>query len=449
MASEVRLKGLQVRQRWDALHAYDRNVFILLLYTLGKGLQLTIGAVTINLYALSLGFHSDFIGVLTGMPAIGAFIAGVPAGLLADRFGRRPLILVSAVMTPITLIAIALSNSGPLLLTASFLNGLLASAYWITNLPMLTESTTNAQRVGVLAMNSFLLLGVGALGSFIGGQVPEVVGHITHQAATSVLPMRWGVLAAAIVAAVPALPLVLLREPPRPTRKGATAVGAVPITAVATTAAVGPATTTAMPPLASRFGRWSMVALFVMLLVPDVLFTTGESSVIGLEQVFFRLRFSLQPGTLGTILLLTGLVGGAMALIAPRLVRRWGKLRLVTSVQFLSVPVVLGIGFAPVVPLAVLAELLRSMLRGLFEPIYATFAMESVPASRRATLSGFYGLTWGVGYSVGASVAGFLQLHIGLSAPFVVGAICLTLAPSLLLFFFSNIAWRAKMSPII
>ena len=419
-----RFRRLQTNRHWQALTSYDRNVYLLLLYTLGKGLQLSIGAVTINLYALSLGFKSDFIGVLTGMPALGAFLAGVPVGMLADRIGRRPLILSSAVLTPFTLIAIALSANGPLLLGASFLNGLLATAYWATNLPMITESTTEEQRVNAIAMNSFLLLGVGALGSFIGGQVPEIAGHLTHLPAASVIPMRWGVLAAAIVAGVPALPLVLLRESRRPT------------TPVATEATEQEAHPSSSAP--AKIGRWAMMSLFVMLLLPDVIFTTGESSVIGLLQVFFRLRFALQPGTLGNILLLTGLVGGTTALIAPRFVRRWGKLRMVTSVQMLSVPAILAIGFAPFAALSVAAELVRSILRGLFEPIYATFAMESVPSQRRATLAGFYGLTWGIGYSVGASVAGFLQLHIGLSAPFVVGAICLTIAPTLLLLFFGK-----------
>src|SRR5215475_7101341 len=113
-------RRLQANRHWQALASYDRNVYLLLFYTLGKGLQLTIGAVTINLYALSLGFKSDYIGVLTGMPALGAFLAGVPTGMLADRIGRRPLILFSAIATPFTIIAIALSTNGPLLLAASF-----------------------------------------------------------------------------------------------------------------------------------------------------------------------------------------------------------------------------------------------------------------------------------------------------------------------------------------
>ena len=426
MAHEAALPHTITPRQRPIFLTYDRNVYVMLLYTLGKGLQLSIAALTINLYAYSLGFRSDFIGLLTAMPALGAFIAGVPCGLLADRVGRKPLILVSAALTPLTLVAVALSANAPLLLAASFINGLLASAYWISNLPMLTESTTSEQRVGVLAINSFLLLGIGALGSLIGGIVPEITAALTHQAATAVLPLRWGVLAAAFVAAVPALPLVLLREPRR-VGKGVTAQGTAD-------AASAP------EPVARdhNLTRWGLVALFAMLLIPDAIYVMGESSVIGLEQLFFRLRFNLQPGPLGIFIALAGLFGGASALISPRFVQRWGKLRMATAMQLLSVPTVLLIGFMPLLGIAVAAEVARNFLRGLFEPIYAAFAMESVSARHRGTLSGFYGITWGVGYSLGASVAGFLQLHVGLSAPFAVGAVCILLAPVLLLVFFGR-----------
>ncbi len=440
-----------------AFLTYDRNVYLMLLYTVGKGLQLSIAALTINLYAYSLGFQQDFIGLLAGMPALGAFVAGVPVGLLADRIGRRPLILTSAALTPLTLVAVALSANAPLLLAASFINGLLASAYWVTNLPMLTESSRSEQRVSVLALNSFLLLGVGALGSLIGGAVPEVAAQITHQAATSVVPLRWGVLAAAFVAAAPALPLVLLREPRGPTPNPSPAemergTAAVPAAGAlergsadaATEAGVALAATEPVTVGGSFEGRWPLPLLFVMLLLPDVVFVVGESSVVGLEQLFFRLRYDLQPGPLGIFIALAGLCGGASALIAPRLARRWGKLRVATSMQLAGVPVVLAIGFMPVLGLAVAAEVARNVLRGLFEPTYAAFTMESVSSKHRATLSGFYGITWGVGYSLGAGIAGFLQLHIGLSAPFAVGALCLALAPTLLLFFFGRRALTAS-----
>ena len=171
------------RPKMPKLPQYSRNVYLVLLFTLGKGFQIYIGQVTINLYAYSLGYPKDFIGLLTAMPALGSLLAALPIGLLADRIGRKPLLLVSGVLNPLALAAVGLSTGSTTMLVASLLNGVLSSAYWVTILPILTESTTEDQQVGVLAINSFLLLGVGALGSLVGGFVPEIVGMVTARRA--------------------------------------------------------------------------------------------------------------------------------------------------------------------------------------------------------------------------------------------------------------------------
>src|SRR6266849_10222365 len=146
-----------------------RNVYLLLIFTTGKGFQLSISALTLNYYVHSLGYRPDFIGVFSAMPAVGALIGAVPTGMLADRIGRKPVLLLTAALTPLFLATCGLVTTAPLLLAASLIQGFVSTAYWVTNLPLLTESTTEKQRVGVFALNSFLLLGVGALGNLLGG----------------------------------------------------------------------------------------------------------------------------------------------------------------------------------------------------------------------------------------------------------------------------------------
>lgn len=83
-----------------------RNVYLLLFFTLGKGFQLTIATLNVNYYAHSLGYQPDFIGLLSAVPAIGALISAVPVGILADRIGRKPVLIVSAILTPLFLAGI-------------------------------------------------------------------------------------------------------------------------------------------------------------------------------------------------------------------------------------------------------------------------------------------------------------------------------------------------------
>jgi len=402
-----------------------RNVYLLLIFTMGKGFQLTIATLNVNYYAHSLGYQPDFIGLLSAVPALGALISAVPVGILADRIGRKPVLITSAILTPLFLAGIALGTAPLWLLTCAFLQGIVSTAYWVTNLPLLTESTTEQQRVGVFALNTFLLLGVGALGNLLGGAIPELVGAILHVSPASIVPLRYGVLAAAMFTFIFGLPLWFLREPER--RRTKSPQGK---------------TSTALKPKENL-----PIPLFAKLLLPDLLFTMGEGAVVALIQLYFILRFYLLPGPLGVIFTISGLAGGIFSLTAPLFVKRWGKLPIITTVMYLSAPLMIMIGFAPTLWLAIAGEYTRSFMRTLIEPVYAAFAMEQVSDRYRATLSGFYSVTWSIGFSVGPTAAGWLQTNVNLSTSFVFGAICLSLSASLLLLFFGKKRTKSHSSP--
>ncbi len=450
-----------------------RNVYLLLFFTLGKGFQLSISTLTVNYYAHSLGYRPDFIGLLSAMPAIGSLASAVPIGLLADRIGHKAVLIATAILTPLFLAGIALGTSAPWLLLCALLQGVVSSAYWVTNLPLLTESTTERQRVGVFALNSFLLLGVGALGNLLGGAIPEFVANLLHVSAASTVPLRWGVLTAALFTFVFGLPLWFLRntrggdareqqseqvrqepqahtggealvnlEESLPASSAAGEAGAA--SAVGLVEAEGEAVDVgSVDSVGITSEREKLpVLLFARLLIPDLLFTTGEGAVVALIQIYFVLRFNLLPGPLGIIFTISGLAGGVFSLTAPLFVRRWSKLRLVTTVQYLSAPLMILIGFAPALPLAIAGEYARSFMRTLIEPVYAAFAMEQVSDRHRATLSGMYSVTWSIGFSTGPTIAGWLQTNVNLSTAFIFGAGCLVLSASLLLFFLGRAASR-------
>jgi MFS family permease len=432
--STIRDREPPQKRSWvSSLLHLPRNVYILLIFTTGKGFQLSLSALTLNYYVHSLGYQPEFIGIFSAMPAIGALISAVPVGILADRLGRKPVLLLSAFLTPLFLAACGLVTSPFLLLSCAFMQGVVSTAYWVTNLPLLTESTTESQRVGVFALNSFLLLGVGSLGSLLGGAIPEFTASVLQVSAASTIALRYGVFAAALFTFVFGLPLWFLQESKRTATNEATDKPAQTVLEESMRNS-GPLAEAVLHEKRERLP----VVLFVKLLVPDLLFTMGEGAVVALMQLFFILRFNLLPGPLGIIFTISGLAGGAFSLTAPLFVKRWSKLRVVTTVQYLTAPLMILIGFAPTLPLAITGEYTRSFMRTLIEPIYAAFAMEQVSDRHRATLSGFYSVTWSVGFSIGPSIGGWLQSNVSLSTSFIFGAICLTMSASLLLLFFGS-----------
>ncbi len=414
-----------------------KNVYLLLFFTLGKGCQLSIANLTLNYYVHSLGYQQDFIGLFSAFPAIGSLLSAIPTGILADRWGRKPVLLMTALLSPGFLALTALMTAAPFLLICSFIQGLVSAAYWVTNLPLLIESTSEKQRVAVLALNSFLLLGVGSLGNLLGGAVPELVGMLMHTPSNGTVPLRWGVFVAASFTFVFGIPLWLLRES-RVRQKNAQDrkdEQNVPRDAVVAGSNEAISEREVVP---TKVQKRSTVLLFGQLLLPDLVFTMGEGAVVALIQVYFVLRFHLLPGVLGVIFTLSGFLGGIFALLAPFFVKRWSKIRIITIVQYVSAPLMILTGLAPLLPLAIVGEYTRSFLRTLIEPVYAAFTMEQAPPRLRATLSGFYSVTWSVGFSVGPTIAGWLQKNVSLGTSFLFGACCLVLAPTLLLIFFGK-----------
>src|SRR5260370_35131664 len=117
------------------------NVYLLLFFTLGKGFQLSISTLTVNYYAHSLGYHPDFIGLLSAMPALASLVSAVPSGVLADRLGRKPALVATAILTPLFLASIGRVTSTPLLLLSAFMQGVLSAAYWVPNSPLWPQRT--------------------------------------------------------------------------------------------------------------------------------------------------------------------------------------------------------------------------------------------------------------------------------------------------------------------
>jgi MFS family permease len=426
VAGDKSVGGLALGRRLGAwgreTRSYPRNVWLLLLFTLGKGFQLSIGQVTLSLYVYSIGFRQDFIGFLIAVPALGSLLAALPVGFLADHMPRKPLLLITGLLNPIALAMLGLTTNGTLMLAAAFANGILSAAYWVTIIPMLTESVEPEQRVSVMSLNTFLMLGVGSLGGLLGGGVPAVVSALTGLSANSPEPLRWGVIAAAIAVFLPTAPLFWLTEHAPST----SAAEPEPVAAPAVIASPTPMPTPARTAILRARPIW---VLFVLLLVPDVLYTAGEGAVVALEPLFFHLRFGLSTGLIGSVVAGSGLLIGITSLLAPSIVRRYGKLRVIVAAQLLSAPVALLIGYGPWIWLAAVAELSRNLLRGAFEPVYATFAMERVDARYRARLSGFYSVTWSVGFSLGAAASGWLERNVNLSIGFLLGAVLLGAAP--------------------
>lgn len=395
---------------------FNRNVRLFLAVTAFRGLVIASSQTVFNLYLFSLGYSTQFIGLITAVNAIATLLVSVPLGYLADRLGRRLLLLVGGVAYSLFTVGLSLAHSTALLLGFNFVLGGVSTAYWVAGVPLLFASTGERERVHAFSVNSFLLWGLGPLGALLSGQIVEVVARVAHVSASSAGALRAGMFFMAFLAAAGAVPYFFLHEAPR-----------------------APAVSNAPQPAHSHLTR-----LFLQLLIPDLILAFGLGSVLTFSQLYFHLRFHLDPGPVGIVVAVAGIASGIAALFTPVLARRWGNLRTAVRAEWLAAPLIAVVALSTSLVVALPAYWLVLMLRGMADPVYTSFVQERVPDHLRARLTGMYSVTYSIGYSLGPAASGVLQSRGGFTPAFLMGAVTYFLGATLLFVFFGRRVLRRR-----
>lgn len=394
-----------------AIGSFDRNVKLFLVATAFRGLVIAVLQIVFNLYLYSLGYNTSFIGVINAVNSLATLMVSLPAGYLADRIGRRPLLLAGGVGYPLTLLGLSLVHSTAGLLFFNFLFGAVAATYWVAGVPLLYANTRERERVQAFSINSFLLWGLGPLGALLSGQIVELAARTMGVSASSSGALQFGMFLMVGLGVAGALPYPFLREHPRVARAGSEED----------------------TPPAGHVAR-----LFVQLLVPDAILAFGVGAILTYIQLFFHLRFHLDPGPIGIVIAVGGIIAGTGTLCTPLVARKWGNLRTVVRLQWTNVPLMATLALAFTLPVAIPAYWAVLTLRGMIDPVYNAFIQERVPEAYRARLTGMYSVTYAIGFSLGPAASGELQTIGGFTPAFLMGAACYFIGATLLYVFFGR-----------
>jgi MFS family permease len=396
----------------SGLGGFSRNAKLFLTVTAFRGMVIASLQTVLNLYLYSLGYDPRFIGLISGANALAILAMSLPAGYLADRVGRRPVLVVGGLAYPLAITGLSVATSTPLIILFNILFGICGVAYWVAGVPLLYASTDERQRVQAFSVNSFLLWGLGPLGAFLSGQAVEIAAPLLHVSSSSSAALRVGMLFMAGLAFAGAVPYIFMREERR--------------------------VITSEPAPPARL----VVRLFAQLLVPDLVLAFGYGSVVTFVQLYFHLRFGLSPGPVGVIVGIGGTMAGAATLLTPLLVRRWGTLRTTARCNWLVTPMIMAMAFAMQLTLAIPAYWLAVAFRGMNDPAYTAFVQERVPEAYRGRATGLYSVTYSIGAALGPAFSGQIQKIGGFTPAFLMGGLCYGVGASLLFLFFRGNAGR-------
>lgn len=130
----------------------------------------------LTLYAQSFGVSIFLAGMTITVYSLGRLVMDFPAGVLADRIGRRPLMIIGTAMIAICAFLNALADSFWLFLLYRFIQGIGASMWMTSRTTLLADILKPEERGRVLGyFQSFQTIGQAA-GPTIGGFIAAWYG---------------------------------------------------------------------------------------------------------------------------------------------------------------------------------------------------------------------------------------------------------------------------------
>ncbi|MCC6651077.1 MAG: MFS transporter, partial [Candidatus Eisenbacteria bacterium] len=163
-------------------------------------------SVLFNLYLVEAGYPESFVGRAISVNAIGLAVAALPAGFLAERWGRRKSLVLGAVLEGIGHVLRASTAHGATILATGFIVGVGQAFFQIAAAPFLSEHSTPRERTHLFSTFFAAALIAGVIGSAFGGVLPKAVQMVWPHT-TLFVAYRITLLAAAALAMFSLVPL--------------------------------------------------------------------------------------------------------------------------------------------------------------------------------------------------------------------------------------------------
>jgi MFS family permease len=398
----------------------SRNAKLYLSCSLLRAAALAVFELFFNLYLLSMGFDATFIGVANTLLGIASIASSLPAGLIADRIGRKRAMLVGLAGLLITHLGITIVRQGWAIVGFFVLYGMLSPLLYASVAPFLTENSTAQERAILFTLDSSLMNLAWSISTIGGGYLPGLFAGLLNVGTESTIAYRMVLLLGAVGLSVSFVPLLLIRERPTP----------------------GPQVR-AVRHLRRRF---SNPALLVKLVIPRLFFSFGAGLFFPFLTLFFKHRFDVLDATLGWIVGVTSAIAVPTMLVGGAVAERLGKIRTAFLSRLISTPLLLFIGLAPSLPVAVAAHWIRGGFMRLGQPLYISYAMERLEERERATGSSLLRIGWDAGWSLGPLVGGLVQGLAGYT-PLILSTTVLYAVGLTLIYLFFDPLGRKREKP--
>ena len=335
------------------------------------------------------------IGVALSMFGLGMFLFEWIWGVLADRIGYLPPMVVSLILYASGIVLLARADSVLMIAIAYLLaSGMMVAVGPVGRSFLGTNLPPQYQGTGLALLAAMWVIGE-AFGSGAGGQL------IDH------LPIRSVLYGASVLPLLSAVLVVLVFRGYADThgRRSATE-----------------------PTDAAQTGRTSVIRVMLVSAAIVLLFQVGAGGELALLPLLVTSHLNLSAASAGTAMFIVGTVGGVLLVPGGMASDRWGRRPTMIAGGILSAA---GFGVYAVAGnfgAVVIGAVLRTAGASLLWPATTAWISESSPRRNHALVMGLFGEFENIGVTVGPLLGGLAWSIAGIQAAFVTYAAASLLA---------------------
>jgi MFS family permease len=367
-----------------------------MLVMLGQGITGPI----LPLFAKSLGVSTAAVGLTLSAFAIARMFLNIPSGLVADRWGRRVLLIGGPVITGLGSVLSGTATTLEWLLVWRFVAGVGSAMYMTGAIIVVTDIATDQNRGRMLAVNQGALLAGITLGPAVGGITAEVFGlrapfYVVGVAALAAGVWNW------------------LRVPEtRPVSLPAAPAGA----------------TAAAPARASAWTSTLTLLLslnfMVVALVNFAVFfaRAGRQTVIPL---YADQEIGLSAGPIGLVFALMAFINLLFIIPAGWAIDRFGVKVTIVPSALVSLLAFAMIAASHSAMTFVFATVILGVGSGMLGPAPAAYAAEIAPVDRRGAAMGLFRSLGDAGFVISPPLVGYLADESGFGSAILINGIVL------------------------
>jgi MFS family permease len=390
----------------SVLKAFPRDVKILVMTRVLRSFGTAILSVIFSIYLSKLGASSITIGLtFTGVALFSAF-RSLLEGMMADRYGRKPVLLFTSGLIVVGGVIMAFTNNISVLMVTAVIFGV-GFSYTPAEQAMLTEKVSSDERITAFSVNAFFGTVGSIFGSFLAG-LPETFQSIGFSEIESYKPIF---IIFAVIGAVTFLFFTLLNE----TMRSSTMVESVD---------------DAGKDERMILIKWSgVIALDIV----------GGSFTGKFLSYWYYLRFGVGLGQIGILFGLTRFLTLFSYILGLKMAHRVGTIR---ATVISRLPVVVGTILTPLMPSYMLVAILRlfmSLFSSIDVPLRQSYLMGVVKGRSRASAVGVVTVVRGVTSAGIPSLTGYFFEYVSIDLPFYFASAFRLASASLMYYLFKDI----------